>query len=62
MITKFTCSCGNNDPKKAKHYDGSLGYEAMICTVCGVYYDFDNDGKFRTNAPDDWSKEYIRKT
>jgi hypothetical protein len=54
MITKFTCDCGNTDPKKAKDYDGSLGYEAMICTVCGTYYD-----ESGTHAPDDWSKQFI---
>jgi hypothetical protein len=33
MIIAFKCNCGNTDPKKAKFYDGSLGYEAIICTV-----------------------------
>jgi hypothetical protein len=61
MIIAFDCKCGNKDPKKAKFYDGALGYEAIVCTVCGIYYDFDEQGKPRTNEPDEWSKKYIRK-
>lgn len=61
MIIAFKCNCGNNNPKKAKFYDGSLGYEAIVCTVCGAYYDFDEHGKERYNAPDDWGKKYIEK-
>jgi len=56
MITKFICTCGNTNPKKAKSYDGCLGYEALICTCCGTYYDY--TGK---HEPDDWSKKYINK-
>jgi hypothetical protein len=59
MIIKFTCSCGNTDPKKAKFYDGALGYEAIVCKCCGRYSDFDNDGKERINEPDDWSKNFV---
>jgi len=55
MITKFECKCGNKDPRKAVEYDGLLGYEALICTVCGRYYDH-----YRENEPDEWSKDYIR--
>jgi hypothetical protein len=54
MITKFTCSCGNTDPGKAKAYDGCLGYEALVCTVCGRYYD--NAGE---HPLDDWSRNYV---
>jgi hypothetical protein len=54
MITKFLCRCGNTDPGKAKAYDGCLGYEALVCTVCGRYYD--NAGE---HPADDWSKVYI---
>jgi hypothetical protein len=61
MIIAFKCNCGNTDPKKAKFYDGSLGYEAIVCTVCGAYYDHDENGKGRYNVPDDWGKKYIEK-
>jgi hypothetical protein len=59
MIREFKCTCGNKDPKKAKEYDGSLGYEAIVCKVCGTYYDLDNDGKGRTNPPDEWSLHFV---
>jgi hypothetical protein len=59
MITSFNCTCGNKDPHKAKDYDGCLGYEALICTVCGTYYDFDLNGNPRTNPPDNWSKQFV---
>jgi len=54
MITKFTCSCGNTDPQKAKYYDGSLGYEAIVCKCCGRYYDHTGE-----HEPDDWSKKFV---
>ena len=54
MITKFTCSCGNKDPKKAKAYEGMLGYEAIICTECGKYYD--NTGEHQA---DEFSKSFV---
>jgi hypothetical protein len=56
MIVEFTCPCGNNDPKKAKHYDGALGYEALICTVCGRYFDH-TEGE---HEPDEWSKQFVK--
>jgi hypothetical protein len=59
MIIAFDCTCGNVDPKKAKFYDGSLGYEAIVCKVCGTTYDFDNDGKPRVNPPDEWSLKFV---
>jgi hypothetical protein len=59
MIKRFICDCGNKDPKKAYAYDGCLGYEAIVCTCCGRYYDFDEQGKFRKNQPDDWSKQFV---
>ena len=62
MIISFNCqNCGNQNPKRAKFYDGSLGYEALICTVCGAYHDFDEQGKVRFNEPDDFGKQYIKK-
>jgi len=39
MVTAFKCKCGNTNPKKAKEYEGMLGYEAIICTCCGRYAD-----------------------
>ena len=54
MVTKFECSCGNTDPKKVKVYDGCLGYLALICKVCGRYYDHTDE-----HPPDDWSKEQV---
>ena len=43
MITKIECTCGNQDPKKAKVYEGLLGYEAIICTECGKYQDHEGE-------------------
>jgi len=54
MITSFTCSCGNTDPKKAKVYEGMLGYEAIICTDCGRYYDHTGE-----HQADEFSKSYV---
>ena len=54
MITKFTCTCGNTDPSKAKYYDGCLGYEAIVCKCCGKYYDHTGE-----HEPDDWSKDFV---
>ena len=59
MIVSFNCTCGNNDPKKAKFYDGALGYEAIVCKVCGRVYDFDLEGKPRTNEADGWSRNFV---
>lgn len=56
MIIKFNCSCGNTDPQKAYAYDGCLGYEALVCTVCGKYYDYTGE-----HPVDKWSEHYIRK-
>mgnify|MGYP006966086765 FL=1 len=55
MITKFSCSCGNTDPQKAKAYDGCLGYEALICKCCGRYYDYAGE-----HPADDWSKQFVK--
>ena len=59
MIISFNCTCGNIDPKKAKFYDGSLGYSAIVCKVCGTYYDFDIEGLPRTNPADGWSRDFV---
>ena len=55
MIISFNCDCGNTNPQKARMYDGALGYEAMVCTCCGRYYDH-----FGAHLPDEWSIKYIR--
>ena len=54
MITAIDCRCGNQDPQKAKYYEGSLGYEALICTECGRYYDH-----MGAHACNEWSIEYL---
>jgi hypothetical protein len=57
MIIKMNCvNCGNTDTKKAIEYDGCLGYEAIICTVCGEYSDH-----WGNHSPDEWSKGYIKR-
>ena len=59
-ITSFKCPhCGNNDPAKAKYYDGAIGYEAMICDCCGWTFHF--NGAHPPEAADlakrvDWQK------
>lgn len=55
MIIKFKCICGNTDPKKAYHYTGCLGYEALICKKCGRYEDV--EGKHKA---DNFSKDIIK--
>ena len=37
------------------YYDGSLGYEANVCSECGNY--FDNGGE---HPVDEWSESYIK--
>ena len=54
MIVSFRCKCGTNDPKDAYHYDGALGYEALVCKRCGRYSDYIGE-----NKPDVWSKRFI---
>lgn len=57
MIVKIeqACKCGNKNIRDFIEYDGSLGYEAVICTKCGRYSDYSGDYE-----PNEWSKEYIR--
>lgn len=50
------CTCGNTDHKKNKHYDGCLGYEALVCTVCGRYLDHLSE---TPHEADDWSLQFI---
>jgi transcription elongation factor Elf1 len=54
MIIKFNCTCGNTNPQKAKLYEGALGYSAIVCKVCGMYYDHNNK-----HIADDWSKKFV---
>lgn len=49
-ILSFSCSCGNQNPKDAIEYDGSLGYEAIICKKCGAYSDHSGE-----QPADEWS-------
>lgn len=56
MIIRFDCGCGNTDPKKAREYYGCLGYEAIVCTCCGKYYDQEGE-----HEPDEWSKQFVIK-
>lgn len=54
MVTKFDCKCGNNNPSKVYEHDGMLGYEALVCRVCGTYYDHTGE-----HPADDFSKQFI---
>ena len=54
MITKFDCKCGNTDTSKVHEYDGAVGYEALVCKVCGTYYDHTGE-----HPADDFSKQFI---
>ena len=54
MVTKFECTCGNTDTEKVYEYNGCLGYQALVCTTCGRYYD--NEGE---HLPDEFSKPYM---
>ena len=56
MITSFNCTCGNTNVNKAKAYDGWLGYEAIICTECGVYSDTNG-----SHDKDEFSEQFITK-
>jgi hypothetical protein len=49
-IINFKCECGNTDSNKAIEYDGSVGYEAIICKKCGSYSD-----QFGLHQADEWS-------
>ena len=39
-ITEFSCKCGNSNAAHVIEYDGSLGYEAIICKQCGSINDY----------------------
>jgi hypothetical protein len=38
-----------------KPYDGSLGYEALVCRACGKY--FDHNGE---HPADEWSTNFLK--
>jgi hypothetical protein len=54
VIVKFSCSCGNTDPAKTIEYDGALGYEAIICTVCCALHDHEGQ-----HPADDFSRSLV---
>ena len=54
MVTSFNCKCGNTDTTKVYEHDGMLGYEALVCRVCGIYYDHTGE-----HPADDFSKQFI---
>jgi len=57
VVVEFNCKvCGNKDVSKVYEYDGALGYEALVCKVCGTYYDENGSHK-----ADDWSKVFAQK-
>jgi hypothetical protein len=57
MIIKFNCKCRNNDPSKAYDYHGILGYENIVCKICGMHYDYMGE-----HEKDTWSENYMIKT
>jgi hypothetical protein len=54
MINSFNCDCGNRNPDECVEYDGCLGYEAIVCTRCGRY--FDTEGE---HQPDNFSTSFL---
>ncbi len=39
MTTKPCVNCGADQPADFRQYHGCLGYEAILCLVCGYIYD-----------------------
>lgn len=39
---------------RTKFYDGSLGYEAVVCKDCGTYWDHEGE-----HAADEWSRGFV---
>ena len=52
----INCPCGNTNPSDTEFYDGSLGYEAVVCNKCARYWDHSGE-----HMPDDWSHAFIAK-
>lgn len=46
-------NCKADKPQDAKFYDGSLGYEAIVCRKCGTFADHNG-----WHPADEWSKEF----
>jgi len=53
IITK-ACECSNADGSKFKFYDGALGFEAIVCTICARF-----DDHTGSHEADEWSKQFI---
>jgi hypothetical protein len=47
-------NCKADKPKDAKFYDGSLGYEAIVCRKCGTFADHNG-----WHPADEWSKHFV---
>jgi hypothetical protein len=43
--------CEHNN---TKFYNGSLGYEAVVCEDCGTYWDHEGE-----HAADEWSRGFV---
>ena len=56
MVITFKCSCGNTDPRKVHIYEGLLGYEALICKVCGRYYTHEDP---EPHEADEFSLQFV---
>ena len=56
MVKRNKCLCGNVDINKFYEYEGCLGYEAVICKVCGRYSDY--YGEYEAT---EFSKQFIQK-
>lgn len=55
MLVSFFCPlCGNTDTSKAHLHDGCLGYEAVICKVCGTVQDHTG-----THLPDHFCADIV---
>lgn len=54
MTTKFECKCGNNDPQKTKFYEGTLGFDAIVCTECARYHSYTGQ-----HDADSWSRQFV---
>jgi predicted nucleic-acid-binding Zn-ribbon protein len=46
--------CGNTNIREFVEYDGTIGYEAIICKKCGGYSDH-----YGHHEPDEFSKRFI---
>lgn len=51
---KHICSCGNNNRKETKTYQGGAEYQVVVCKRCGCYH----DGR-RFFEADIWSLDFV---